>query len=145
MLKGERHTWDVRIRTRLTEANVPGIRSVESKTFCHSDDPEHVRRVQMLTGSDRQSRFWRCYKMELKQAASQPLPSVGQVCVTVSVPVDTVTRIRTSLNHVLSGVTQHGWRERKGEEEFSNQAGEPERATLPIVAVTHFHILLFCE
>lgn len=55
--------------------------------------------------------------MELKQAASQPLPSVGQVCVTVSVPVDTVTRIRTSLNHVLSGVTAHIWRERKGKKE----------------------------
>lgn len=151
-MKGKRHTWDVRIRTRvlhLTEANVPGIRSVESKTFCHLNDPEHVRRVQMLTGSDRQRRFWRCYKMELKQAASQPLPSVGQVCVTVSVHVDTVTRIGASPNLVLNGVTVHIWRERKrgekGEEEFLNQDREPERATLPIVAVTHFHIVLFCE
>lgn len=35
----------------------------------------------------------------------------------------------------------------KGEEEFSNQDGETESETLPIVAVTHFHILLslFCE
>lgn len=104
----------MRIRTRLTEANVPGIRSVESETFCHLNDPEHARRVQMLTESDRKSRFWRCYKMELKEAASQPLPSVGQVCVTVSEPVDTVIRTRTSLHHVLSGVAAHEWRERKG-------------------------------
>lgn len=97
----------------LTEANVPGIRSVESKTFCHLNDPEHVRRVQMLTGSDRQSRFWRCYKMELKQ----PLPTVGQVCVAMSVCVDAhrmVTRIGASPIQALSGVTVNARRERKG-------------------------------
>lgn len=42
----QHHTWDGKTLTctlHLTETNVPGIRSVESKAFCHLNDREHVR------------------------------------------------------------------------------------------------------
>ena len=45
---------------------------MKSKTFCHLNNPKHVKQLQMLTESDRLSRFWHCYKKELKRAAPPP-------------------------------------------------------------------------
>lgn len=45
---------------------------MKSKTFCHLNNPEHVKQLQMLTESDRLSRFWHCFKMELNQTAPNP-------------------------------------------------------------------------
>lgn len=98
----------------------------------------------MLTESDRQIRFWHCYKMELKQAAPQPLPCMCVCSKRKLTPITCWHRY----THEGSSITTHirsGFKRQRRTGVFKSLDRETE--TLPRVSVTHFHILhsLFSE